>query len=158
MMRKWRIWLPISAIVIICLAFGMIILRKPTNSLPKQSTEAASGFMQVYYYEKNIPGDFKLVGASTSFTNGILSFQLRNTKDQKVTVTEQSMPKDLSSSEVFGGETVDGASGSATVTFKEGRIIGVLLTKDRQTMVTLNSSDSVETSEIKDLVRSLRPL
>lgn len=114
--------------------------------------------MKVYYYSPTPPHDFKLDEESVSLSGGFLTFQLENDKNQKVTFTEQSLPKELQYSKVESGEKVEGASGSATVTFKEGRVIGTLLTKDKQTMVMANSQDSVDTNAMKDLIRQLKPL
>lgn len=133
-------------------------MRRDSSTFPTQTAKAASDFMRVYYYPNAIPDNFELVEDSVNLSGGILTFQLRNPKSQSVTVVEQSLPNDLQSSEVLGSDRVDGALGSATVNFKEGRAIGVLLTKDKQTMITLNSADGLETSTMKDLLRGLRPL
>lgn len=131
---------------------------KNDNSLPNSAVKSASQFMKVYYYDNELPHGFSLVKESAIVTGGLLTFQLDNNKQQRVTFTQQGLPKDLQNSSVAGGEKVEGAPGSASVNFKEGRTVGTLLTKDKQTMVILNSTDGIDTAVMKDLVRLLQPL
>lgn len=145
--------------VAILFVTGFLFLqRSASSSLPDETIKSASRFMKVYYYSSEPPHNFKLDENSISLSGAILMFQLENDKKQRVSVTEQALPDELQNSKVESGERVEGAPGSATVTFKEGRTIGTLLTQDKQTMIMANSSDGIDTSAMKDLIRSLKPL
>lgn len=158
MRRRWIIALGIF----IALTGGITITLSrgsDKSTFPQEISTKASKFMTIYYYNNSTPpDDFTLIPESVTFSGGLLTFQLENRKSQKVTFTEQSLPKELASSKVESGDKVEGAPGSATVTFKEGRAIGTLLSNDKQTMVVANSTDSIGTSTMKDLIRHLTPL
>lgn len=155
---KRRMW----GLALLCIAIGIGLIffwpSKDSNALPAKTVTQASKFMKVYYYKGPPPHNFSLIKDGATVTGGLLTFQLKNDKGQKVTFTQQSLPKELQYSKVESGEKIEGAPGSATATFKEGRTIGTLLTQDKQTMVMANSSDGIDTSAMKDLIRSLKPL
>lgn len=154
-MRGRLILLLVPTIII---AGAFLLLQPKEASFPKESLKEASKFMKVYYYTSSPPHDFILDTDSISVAGGLLTFQLENKKQQKVVFSEQALPDELRNSKVESGEKVDGGAGSATVTFKEGRAIGTLLTQDKQTMVIANSQDGVGTDVMKDLIRYLKPL
>jgi hypothetical protein len=157
-MRQQVRWGLIGLISVCTVTLFFFIQKSPPSTLPSQAVKDASRYMRVYYYPDIPPHNFKLNEKSVTLSGGLLTFRLENSKNQRVTFTQQGLPKDLLNSSISSGEKIDDAPGSATVTFKEGRSIGTLLTKDKQTMIIANSSDGIETSELKDLIRNLRPL
>lgn len=156
-MRKW-----VFAVAIITfLVVGFIVLsssRSSESSLPNPTVDQASKFMTVYYYTGPPPYDFELEQSSVSLSGAFLTFKIKNDRRQSIVFTQQPLPSDLHNSTVQSGEKVEGAPGSATVTFKEGRVIGTLLSNDKKTMVVANSSDGIESSTMMDLMRNLKPL
>lgn len=152
-------WLGLILTVLLLLASGLALYARNTQkTLPKSIAQEASTSMRVYFYGETIPDNFSLDEDTVQLSAGVLTFTLVNKHGQHVVISEQSLPKNLLESTVAGGEKVDGARGSAAVNFKEGRATATFITEDRQTLVVLNSTDSIEESTMKDLVRALKPL
>lgn len=164
--RKSRDWIwkvAIAIVLVLGIALTVFLFfskdKESQNTLlPNQQEIVDATSFKPYFYPKIIPGSFSVDQQNLSYNSSLLIITLKNTKGQKVTLTEQPLPKKFLNSKVISTEAISGSYGSAAISYNDGSTVGTLLTKDKQTMVTVNSSDSVDSDIIKDLVRSLRPL
>jgi len=161
--KKKVLLIIILAIVILGLiCTGVILFLKPWHNKTPAVAFLPSAIIQrvdfpVYFYKDAIPDGFHLNESSVVYDQGILIFTLTHPiKQQTVSITEQALPAQFKDSATVGDNKVTGAEGSATVSFREGRTVGTLITKDKKTFVNLNSSDSIGTQTAQDLLRYLK--
>ena len=160
--QKWPLIVAAVGAVIIIAVVALLITKpwhKTTDGLLPNSVRESVSFTP-YFYSKEIPGGFSIKSPEkdTQVGAGVLQIRLTNDVGQTVIIAEQAMPADLKNRAVQGDEAVEGAPGSAALTFVEGRTTGTLLTKDKEAMVIINTADKIEADKIKDLLRGLEPI
>ncbi len=149
-------WVALFAAILAIVGGGWLWLGHRPQALPRSIIDQISAF-RPYFYTSSPPDDFVLDPSKVSYQNSLLTFRLTNPKHQTVTFAEQPLPAELHGSTTNGDQEVTGAYGSASVSFRDGRTIGVLLGKDQKTMVLINSGDDIGTDTMKDLLRYLKP-
>jgi hypothetical protein len=156
--KQWIFW-GVGAAGLLLISAGVLLKidRNYQSGLPRDVTTRLS--FTPYFYSEHPPSQFTLASKNdlTYSTNSLL-VSLKNKDGKKVVISEEPMPENLKKSKVQGDEDVPGAPGSAAVSYNEGRIIGTLLTADKQTMVVINAANTLDSSIMKDLLRQLQPI
>lgn len=114
---------------------------------------------QTYSFENNSPpASLEIDDSSITYDKGILLYRLNTPSGQSVTVSQQQLPEGLTSSVLQGDESFDTPVGKATFSnTSDGRLTGSLVTKDG-VFILVNTSDPIEETTIKDILRFLRPV
>lgn len=156
----------IILILVIAVAVGGLMAAKafynndhPTaaNTLPSDALQTA-GF-PVFFYPHSLPDHFHLVPGSVKYNRNYIIFQLTSPeKGQTVTVTEQSLPTNLATSSLVGKEKVEGTQNNTSISFDGSRMIGYMISKDKQTLAIINAPEGIEETTMKDLLRGLKKL
>jgi uncharacterized secreted protein with C-terminal beta-propeller domain len=149
-----------SLAVIACFSLSVKIWHQKSSTasmLPANIVRTAP--FPVLFYSSTIPDNFRLISESVKYNSGYLFFQLSNTnKSQTITVTEQALPSNLATSTIIGKEKVDGTDNNTTISFDGSRMIGYVISKDRNTFVVMNAANGTELDTFKDLLRLLSPV
>jgi hypothetical protein len=158
--RTIRIW-TFSVCGLLLLAIGLLVLttrsgQKDNYHIPQPVIEMAN--FTPYFYKGTIPENFTAKEADTSYVSNVLLIRLVNNKNQTVTMTQQALPQDLAASGLVGAESWPGIPGEVTFSSTNDRTTVTLFTADKKTMIILNTADAIETSTLKELLRSLTPL
>jgi hypothetical protein len=113
----------------------------------------------VYSFENNSPpSSLEIDDSSVTYDKGVLLYRLISPDNQSVTVTQQQLPQELTSSVLQGDEKFDTPVGKATFSnTSDGRLTGSLVTNDG-VFILVNTSNPIEESTIKDILRFLRPI
>jgi hypothetical protein len=159
--RKHKKLVVVFIICIIFVSIGFLAIKifckKHSSVLPNSIVQMAP--FPIFFYPHTIPGNFHLVPESIKYSSGYLISQLTTPdKSQTITITEQSVPSNLAASTVIGKEKVDGTENNATLSFDGSRMIGYMISKDKQTFVIINAPEGLEESTMKDLLRGLKKL
>ncbi|MET1033381.1 MAG: hypothetical protein ABWX94_02690 [Candidatus Saccharimonadales bacterium] len=143
----------------ITLVVLIIIVRpgqKDAAAIPEAVIKLAN--FTPYFYEGSIPGKFRAIKGTTTYAANVLVIRLANNKNQTIVMTQQALPADLANTAIQGTEVIEGAPGSTTINVNEGRTTATLFSNDKKTLLIINTSDTIETSTIKELLRALKPL
>jgi hypothetical protein len=145
-----------TLLLILTLLYVLRPEARQAGRLPAETVKQVEGF--TVYYPNPLPKGFSLDKETVSYDNGVLAYRLVNATRQSVVVSEQAAPKDLSASTIVGKESVPTSYGTATISLVDGRTMGYLLTKDKRTLIIMNTGDKVESATFKDLLRALQPV
>jgi hypothetical protein len=112
------------------------------------------------YNPEVLPSGLTIDKSKTTFSQGILTFQLTNPIGQKVAVTEQVSPAGMADAH-YDADKVDGVDGIGYLSHDKTRTYGTLFAtgKDNKpTLVLVNTTDPIPTENFKDLLRSFRAI
>ena len=154
---KTKIYLLCIAALILLVGGAVVvrtIIKQPSQPIFPETTAFTS-----YAFDTVIlPGGLKIDEKSITYDGSILLYSLTDENDRSIGISQQSIPKDFSSSILQGDEDFSTPIGTATFSNTlDGRLTGTILTKDR-TFIILNTQSTIETTVFKDIIRALRPI
>jgi hypothetical protein len=154
--RHSRVALASSIIIIAVLIIVGVVWFWPqhVNTLPVSVTNQARGFT-VYAYNTAPPNNFQIDAKSAQYTDGVLFFHMTNSGGQSITVSEQTLPSDISGIPQ-GSQKVSVKDGNATISTAGGRTVGLLSVPRTHTMILLNTTDAVGTTVLTNLLQTLQ--
>lgn len=137
------------------------ILHRPHKQPTSQSFAAlTANVVQFDPFQFEVLNGFSVNSSKIAYSQGILIFQLQNNQGQSIAVTEQLLPESVADNTDPSATQVQGADGSALVTYNGTETTGALFSntaRGRKTMVLLNTTDPISQSTVEDLLRGLRP-
>lgn len=162
-MKKWIVIVGVVAVVITA-GIGYYFSNDDGNKtasvsvLSSISEQVSKTEFSVYAFGDSAPNNYTIESNTVTYSEGILLYNIKSPNGQVVSITQQKLPPNLSTSTIQGDESFDTAHGRATFAqTSEGRLTGSLLTKDG-TLVLINTIYPVEESIFKDVLRFLEPL
>jgi|GEM_PF-2434052 len=156
-LRHW--WVLLGCVVIV--AAGLLLVWRPWQAelarLPNNVSGQITTFVP-YYFAGNLPKDFKVNERQLSYSDGVLFFEVKDTKNQTVVISEQSLPPSFSNITPHGDLTISHVDGQGIISTREGRTIGTLITgKEPRALVSLNATDSVSAITMTQIMQALTP-
>lgn len=155
-----RKWLIVSAcgFVISFAAFGYHIAAggsSSSNPLPVTVLRQVFGFTP-YYFENNMPPDrLKLQPNTPKFFGNALTFDIANSKNQKITISQKALPPDYKRGTNSTDTSFEAPVGSSLIQpVKGGHITAIVKTKDN-TLIILDSSDILNSDTLKSVINKL---
>lgn len=153
----------VTSIIVVVVAGGtyfFILRRSPQQASSTSFATLTANVVGFQSFEFNVLDGFSVEASTVSFSQGVLLFQLSNNQKQTIAVTEQLLPQNIADNVDPNATKVDGADGTAIVTYNETTTTGALFSNTvsgRQTMVLLNTTAPISQSTVEDLLRGLRP-
>ena len=137
-------------------AFGWQTPNK-SSLLPRNITQQITSFTP-YFYEQQVPSGYIMDQSKVVYKDQILMVPLQKANAATIVLTEQPMPPKLPDEHIQqNGEDVSVDTGKATINDIEGRLVGTLITRDRQTLILLSSVGEAGKDDIKTLLQKLVP-
>ncbi|CAN5375294.1 hypothetical protein BH10PAT3_BH10PAT3_8680 [soil metagenome] len=124
------------------------------DALPPIVLKQVFGFTPYYFKNNSPPAHLRLQTGSPKFFGNALTFSLKNSKNQSITVSEQS-PDSGPAPKKVEGEAVDTDLGSATIGKVSGGHLSASVTTKDKTYILLESSDLLNSGTMKDIFDSL---
>lgn len=105
-----------------------------------------------YYFSKDIPPDhLKLDTNSAKFLSNQLTYIMTDSKQEKITISQQTAPATIKNME---GESAQTTLGTATIKTGSGQISAQVVTSDK-TLITLHASDFISSGTLIDIYNSM---
>lgn len=154
-----------ACILVGCAAVAWAVLEdkhKPTTT-PVSSPailQQVRDFTPYFYPSSDIPLGYKTAVNTISYEQGVLFITLHNPKDgQTLALTEQAVPIDFANAaDVVGDENITGADGKATISHRDNRVIAIMISRDKKTLIMLTGSAGSSSTVMADLIRALKPV
>lgn len=126
-----------------------------TDPLPVAVLHQVFGFTPYYFTENMPPNRLKLQKSSTKFFGNALTFDIANSKNQKITISQKALATDYKRATDSTDMGFVAPAGNATIkAIKSGRITALVTTKDN-TLITLDSSDILNTETLRSVIEKL---
>jgi hypothetical protein len=139
------------------LAAGAILFLNRTSGLATIAHGKIEAFTPVYFAHETPPDGYGVDFEHSRYDGKLLQISLTKDADQTVVITEQARPDGVSADQLLSHvSAVKGALGPAGVTSVEGRVVGTMLPTGAETLVLVNAPGSVSTSDVSDVLKSLR--
>lgn len=138
---------------------GAYAFAQPHNdpiTIPRKIVQQVRDFTP-YYLNNDIPGDFTLVEGSTTYSKDVLTFSLSRTDGKKAIVTETKALDSYNTATLQATEDFVTSYGRAYVIDGTSRTVGILLTKDKTTIV-INAPSPIDAKGMHNLIDSLKPI
>jgi hypothetical protein len=143
-----------TGILIALLAAGFILYSKGQTKvpLPKELTKSVD---YTVYYPSSLPEDFSYKPGSAQLNQGGLFYQIANSDDQIIYITEQTVPTNLAMIKSLSGfSPFSVAIGEASLGTQNGVSAAIITTK--KTLITINGTQDVPTSTLAHVAKKLR--
>jgi hypothetical protein len=155
-------WLVLALLALLALGgFVALFWRLETpKPLPTSVLKSITGFTP-YFYAREIPAGYSVDTAHIVSSADLLIVTLISPGAPSIVLTEQPTDTSLTTEKLQGeGERVDvgNVADFATVNKVEGRLVGVVITRDPKTLVILNTSSADAKDALVSLLRSLKPV
>lgn len=154
----------VASVMLAILAIGAIVSLNwpsttPHNSASQKILAQVRDFTPYFFPNGSSVDGFRLATTNGMvYSDGVLFISVDDMANQEVTITEQALPDALAhSTDVIGDEPVDGVDGKAAIAHVDGHTTGSMISHDHRTLITLNCPNTVATSAVMDLMRSLSP-
>lgn len=126
-----------------------------TDPLPVTVLHQVFGFTPYYFTENMPPNRLKLQKSSTKFFGNALTFDIANSKNQKITISQKMLATDYKRANDSTDMGFVAPAGNATIkAIKGGHITALVTTKDN-TLITLDSSDILNTETLRSVIEKL---
>jgi hypothetical protein len=137
---------------------GMLLADNNTNALIPAEARANASFP--LYQPSPLPDGYTIKAGGVRYANppGMLTIPIEAVSGHQMVMTQQALPKALTFEELRGqGKTIEGVPGEAAVSNVEGRNVASMITRDRKTLIILNTTNATE-DELVRVMKSLKPL
>jgi len=126
--------------------------------LPAAIISQISDFVP-YFFRSAPPQGFTFSAKDVNYSAGVLFFQVQDKTGHVVVISEQALPNDFANSKPHGDRAVSNLDGNGTISNRDGRTIGTLITsKTPRTLIDINAAETVNASTVEALMTLLVPL
>ncbi|HKU18301.1 MAG TPA: hypothetical protein VJP80_03420 [Candidatus Saccharimonadales bacterium] len=109
-----------------------------------------------YFFVGQVPAGYAVNSANITFDQGVLFIPLTKSGAPAITISEQLVPKSVSSDTMQqNGQSVPTSIGNATINSVEGRLVGTFIVD--KTLILLSSPSDSNMNELTVLLQGLRP-
>ncbi|MEK7594897.1 MAG: hypothetical protein AAB436_04650 [Patescibacteria group bacterium] len=147
-------------VLLLVLVSGGLYLQSSSKQkgLPKEVVAHISGF-QPYYFssDQKLPNGLAIDTEQTRYEQGTLFLTIKSADGKTINVSQQPVPEEFSAKagSFIGKDSFDTPVGKASLSYIDGRTSAFLITKDKQTLIILNSNQAVSTDTLRIILSSL---
>ncbi len=157
--RKWLV-VSLCGFIIFLGGLGMHFLGGGSTAkdpLPQKVLNQIFGFTPYYFENNRPPSKLHLQTETPKFFGNVFSFTLANGKNEKVIVSQKTLPSDYKNASQSTDETVNTETGGGYISeVKDGRISATFVTKEK-TLITLESDELLSSNVLKSILLKLVP-
>lgn len=151
-----------AVFVVICIVLSWRFFWRPNQPhslLPTTIAKQITNFTPYFFFDK-IPDGYSLDEKNISFDQGIIIIPLTKSGSPTIVLTEQVLPSNLSQDllEQEDSKKIKDAALPAIINKVEGRMVGVMTSKQDRLLLLLNAPDAVRTEDMTGLLQALKPV
>jgi hypothetical protein len=160
-MPSIRYILPASILLALLIAGGLFSWfgrGQPNGLLPAGLTKHITSFTP-YFFKSNIPAGYAVDTGHTQYSEGTLFITLTKAGQPSLVLTEQPMPSNLTDQDIQqNSSSIKNTSDPATINDIEGRLVGTMVARARNTLILLNAPGNASKDDLTVLLQGLEPL
>ena len=160
-MLKNKLAILCAVLLILCISLAAFIVV-PHHKEDKETTQptaieqANNNASFNVYIPKILPKNYAFDKTSSTYSNDVLTYKVTNSKNQTITITQQTKPEQIDI-ESFSGLRFETDLGKASSLSDENTLSTAIITKDN-VMILLTAPKSTGLDSIKAVINSLQKL